>query len=96
VKTILEFIVDEFRDSGIPLTLDEIARKRGIERSAVDAQMRKADRISDFRGLTPDQAFKVLEFYGPGAIFDNSLERAIMEFQASKARLDEMDRRGGG
>lgn len=92
-KKILEFIVDEFRATEVPLTLDEIARRRGVDKPTVEKEIRASERLSDFRGLRPEQALKVIEFYGQGAIFNDLLERSVEEFQSSKAKLDEMDRR---
>jgi hypothetical protein len=92
---IREFIVDEFKAAGALLSLEELARRRGQDENAVREAMRTSPLLSDFRGLTPDQAQNVIDFYGPGVVFSADLERAMSEFQASKRKLEDMDRRFG-
>jgi len=92
---IREFIVDEFKATGALLSLEEIARKRGQDEKAVREEMRTSPLLSDFRGLTPDQAQNIIDYYGPGVVFSADLEHAQYEFQASKRKLEETDRRFG-
>jgi hypothetical protein len=92
-SNVREFIVDELRRTGVPLDLEKIARQLRITMDILAKQMRESPLLSDARGLTHEQARLAVEFYGRGTIFDEQIERLIEEFEASKAKLDEIERR---
>jgi hypothetical protein len=93
---IREFIVDEFGRSRAPLSLDEVAAKFGLDVPAVKKHLLRGERLSDARGLTPEKVAKVIEFYGRGVIFSDVIERLAEEFEASEAKLKDLDDRFGG
>lgn len=92
-SNVREFIVGELRRTGVPLDLDQVAGKLHVTMEALTEQMRESNLLSDAHGLTHEQARLAVEFYGRGAIFDEQIERLIDEFEASKAKLGEIDRR---
>ena len=94
--TIRDRIIDRFKMAKAPESLDKIAQKLGLSRSSVEHQMSTTSLLSDFRGLTPDQALKLIEFYGEGVIFDRSLERVAREFQVTKDKIKDIERRSRG
>jgi len=88
-----EFIVDELRRTGVPLDLDKVAGRLNVTVEVLKKNMRESNPLSVARGLTHAQARLAVEFYGRGAIFNDEVEKLIDEFEASKAKLDEIERR---
>jgi AraC-like DNA-binding protein len=95
-KDIREFIVDKFKRARKPLTLDEIAQRMHLNRKTLEKQLRDSEPLSNFRGLTPAKASKIIEFYGRGVIFSAELEWLIDEGKKSEDRLKEFERKSRG
>ena len=92
-QDIREYIVDQVRRGRKPPTLNEVARRMNMSRTKLEEKLGNSKPLSQGRGLTPEKALKVIEFYGKGTIFSAELEWLIAEGEKSGARLKQFERK---
>ena len=92
-RDIRKFIVDQVKRGRKPPTLNAVARQMNMSQTSVEEELRNSQPLSRGLGLTPEQASKIVRFYGKGAIFSAELEWLIAEGEKSGARVKQFARK---
>jgi hypothetical protein len=91
-------IIAYFKGTDAEPNLDEVAKRLGVNRSALISLLHGESPLDDLNGLTLKEAKGALKQFEGMALFAPSLEKAITEFNESRDQIREIEKlaRGGG
>jgi len=93
MKNPKEFIIDEYRKHGSPISLESFyAQYREVLPKGVK-HLSELEPLDNVFGLTLDQANELINFYGEGSLFSSEIERNAREYVATREKLDFIEKK---
>jgi len=88
MKNPKEFIIDEYRKHGSPISLEDFHVQYGEVLPAGVKHLSELEPLDSVFGLTLDQANELINFYGEGFLFSPEIEGNIREYVTTRGKLD--------
>ena len=82
-------IITAFKSSGVPIELNKLKAKHARELSQIN--FRNFPLIDDMAGLSPEEAQRLVEFYGAGFLFSKSIEAMLTDYFETKEKIKSIE-----
>lgn len=91
-------IIDCFRGTDSEVGPDEVAKRLGLDKSALLSLLHIESPLDDLAGLTINEAKRVLKQFAGMAVFTPAVEKVITEFDETRGQIREIEKlvRGDG
>jgi hypothetical protein len=86
-------IVDYYKGADAEPSREEVATRMGLDLSAILRQLRTETPLDGMAGLSIEEAKRVLKHFGGLGIFAADIEREILDFDATRAKIQEFERK---
>ena len=86
-------IVQRYRETGSPIELEALAVELGKPIDAVVSKLGRERKLNRMDGLTPEDALRLIRFYGAGVIFDIELESTLSEYANTRAAINAIEKK---
>ena len=81
MKNLKEILVQEYKNSGIPPSVEDFSNQYRKELAELGVTLRDLPLLDNMFALTPAQAYQLLDFYGKGFLFSEKIENGIYNYQ---------------
>jgi hypothetical protein len=90
-------IVELFKRDGVPPSPEKVASEIGLSRSELTQRLAQEEKLDDLCGVSLKQAFELIEFYGPSALFTDAITENVQGAVLVKQKLNRIEekKRGG-
>ncbi len=89
-------IVDCFKGTDFDGDPDAVAKRLGLEKSAVLSMLRSEGPLDDLGGLKINEAKRVLRQFAGMAVFTPAVEKAITDFDETRGQIQEIEKQARG
>jgi hypothetical protein len=86
-------IVSKFLRAGRVPTIKNMANTVGMDLTTFKRHLKGSPALADLGGLSPEQARKIIDRYGPGVIFKPSIEKLLKELTAIRKEIEKKEKR---
>jgi hypothetical protein len=88
-------IIDCFRGTDFEAGPEEVAKRLGLDKSALLSLLHTEMPLDDLAGLTINEAKRVLKQFEGMAVFAPDLEKVISEFDGTRDQIREIEKLAG-
>ena len=89
-------IIECFKGTGTEPEFDSVVRQLRLDRAEVASRLRREPPLDDLAGLTLEKASHVMKQFAGQAIFNADIEKAILEFEQTRGRIQDFEKRAAG
>lgn len=93
MQDLRDLIIGEFLGSGRVPSPQSIARKAGIDLDTFRRKLENTPRLSNLKGLTPEQARQLIETFGKGVLFEADIESSLERLAAVRKEIEDKEKR---
>ncbi|CAB1064173.1 hypothetical protein D1BOALGB6SA_8964 [Olavius sp. associated proteobacterium Delta 1] len=96
MSNIRQLIIDLFIEKGEPVALELIASEKKTSKNQLISKLKKEPLLEGSQGLTVDESYSLIRFYGEGFLFEKETEKLIIEFHSTRNEIKKYENRALG
>lgn len=90
MENVKKFLIEEYNKSGAPIDLGDFQILYG-EQFPLEQRLSESPPLDNVHGLSFEEAYELIQFYGVGFLFTQSIEENINEFVITRKKLDSIE-----
>ena len=91
MKSVKKFLIEEYKKRGIPISLLDFQILYGEQFPLEQKTLSESPPLDNVHGLSFEEAYKLIQFYGAGFLFTQPIEGNIQEYIATRAKLNSIE-----
>lgn len=90
---IRQLIIQQFIKTGRVPNPGSIARKAGLDLATFRRRLQTTERLSNMKGLSPEQAHRLIEAFGSGVLFKANIELSLKRLKIVRKEIEKKEKK---
>ena len=91
MENVKKLLIEEYKKRGAPISLGDFQILYGEQFPLEQRQLSESPPLDNVHGLSFEEAYELIQFYGVGFLFTQSIEENINEYVITRKKLDSIE-----